>query len=90
MSRGGSPDCGESAVFIVMNARRTFIHRGFFGGLALAALLCGCDVMGGGPSVVPPSNGAVVASPTPAPSPSASPTVSPAGSARKANGAGIR
>ncbi len=71
-----------------MKRRRTVLDRGLFGGLALAALLCGCDVMGGGPSVVPPSNGPAVETPTPAPSPS--PTVSPASSARKANAAGIR
>ena len=49
-----------------MHTRRTVekLQRGILGGLALAALLCGCDVMGGGPSVAPPSNAAI---PTPGP-----------------------
>jgi hypothetical protein len=60
--------------------------------LAVAALLWGCDVMGGGPSVAPPSN-PTIPTPTPAPtmtpSPTASPTVAPHAARRRA-AAGIR
>lgn len=58
--------------------------------LAAAALLWGCDVMGGGPSVSPPNAATATPSPTPVPLPSVSPTVAPSGAARKASAAGIR
>lgn len=91
--QGGFQRRGETGVSSAMHARRTLrnLHRGILSGFVLAALLCGCDVMGGGPSVAPPSNTAIPTPvPTATPSVIPSPTFSPASSARKANGAGIR